>query len=72
MKPLLPQSLRNLAAILTMCLVTLHATAQQYSIVVTGDFESKCILPNEGQYYPSSRMFSLSRCLGFIIRGCLL
>lgn len=33
------------------CMFTMNANAQEYSIVITGDFESKCLLPNEGQYY---------------------
>ena len=55
----------RLAALLLMCAVGVHAGAQedriappdpnpgsrQYNVVINSDFESKCLLPNEGQYY---------------------
>lgn len=37
---------------------------QQYNVTVTGDFESKCLLPNEGQYYIDELPHVMVACEG--------
>jgi len=78
MKDLL--KIKHLAALLLMCAVGFHAGAQedrvtppdpdpntgsrQYNVVINSDFESKCVLPNEGQYYYDELPQVLVACQG--------
>ncbi|MBR3489080.1 MAG: T9SS type A sorting domain-containing protein [Bacteroidales bacterium] len=76
MKDLL--NLIRLAALLLMCAVGFHAGAQedrvtppdpnpgsrQYNVVINSDFESKCVLPNDGQYYYDELPHVLVACQG--------
>lgn len=70
----------RLAALLLMCAVGFHAGAQddrvtppdpdpnpgshQYNVVINSDFESKCLLPNEGPYYYDELPHVLVACQG--------
>lgn len=70
----------RLAALLLMCAAGFHAGAQddrvsphdpdpntgsrQYNVVINSDFESKCILPNEGPYYYDELPHVLVACQG--------
>jgi hypothetical protein len=72
--------IKHLAALLLMCAVGFHAGAQedrvtppdpdpntgshQYNVVINSDFESKCLLPNEGQYYYDELPQVLVACQG--------
>lgn len=64
MKQLNYSRVHILVALFTMCLFWQQTNAQQYSIVITGDFESKCILPNEGQYYIDELPHVMVACQG--------
>ena len=72
--------IKHLAALLLMCAVGFHAGAQedrvtppdpdpnpgsrQYNVVINSDFESKCLLPNEGPYYYDELPHVLVACQG--------
>lgn len=46
------------------CLLSFNASAQQYSIVINGDFESMCLLPNEGSHFLDELPQQLVACQG--------
>lgn len=72
--------IKHLSALLLMCAVGFHAGAQedrvtppdpdpnpgsrQYNVVINSDFESKCLLPNEGPYYYDELPHVLVACQG--------
>ena len=72
--------IKHLAALILMCAVGFHAGAQedrvtppdpdpnpgsrQYNVVINSDFESKCLLPNEGPYYYDELPHVLVACQG--------
>lgn len=72
--------IKHLAALILMCTVGFHAGAQedrvtppdpdpntgsrQYNVVINSDFESKCLLPNEGPYYYDELPHVLVACQG--------
>lgn len=69
MKQLNYSRVHILVALFTMCLFWQQTNAQQYSIVITGDFESKCILPNEGQYYIDELPHVMVACQGLDVNS---
>lgn len=57
-------SCQFLAFFLMLCHLVPEAAAQEYSMVITSSFESKCLLPNEGPYYIDELPQEIVACRG--------
>ena len=53
-----------LALFLMLCRIVPEVAAQEYSMVITSSFESKCLLPNEGPFYIDELPQEIVACQG--------
>lgn len=57
-------SCQFLALFLMLCRIVPEVAAQEYSMVITSSFESKCLLPNEGPFYIDELPQEIVACQG--------